>query len=327
MALSQTTFIRRIVSVAVVVVASAAVATAAIVLVTSPGWFPSDAGTYRAAAERLNAGHFLYRLVPGDRPMSLRPPYITVPLLSPPPIAVLWRPLALLGDASLYLWWAGCVAAIITALVLLARRRPVETGVGMFLLVVPLGLALGWSNVDGYFLLALLGAWLGARSGQDLAAGAIVATMVAIKLTPAPLVLWLFAIGRYRAAGASAAFLLLWLAISIVGAGLPAHLEYVDVIRHTLGPGSTDLSLAGLGRAVGLAPDLLGLLAPLWWFICGVAILVLRHRPGPAFAAAILMQVFGSPVIQPYTLILLLALIAPLAWPWQTARSNSRAST
>src|SRR5450759_3186631 len=106
-------------------------------MMISPGWFPTDAGTYRAAAERLNAGHFLYRLIPGDRPMALHPPWVTVPLLSPPPIAVLWRPLALLGDASLYLWWIGCVAATVLALVLLARRRPIETGVGMLVLVVP----------------------------------------------------------------------------------------------------------------------------------------------------------------------------------------------
>ncbi len=310
---------RRIATATIVVIAFASVATTAIVMVISPGWFPTDAGTYRAAAERLNDGHFLYRLLPGDRPMALHPPYVTVPFLSPPPIAVLWRPLALLGDASLYLWWIGCVAAILLALVLLARRRPLATGTAILLLTLPLGLALGWSNVDGYFLLALIGTWLAARSGKDLAAGVLVASMVAIKLTPAPLVLWLLAIGWYRAFAAVVGSGIVWLAVSVVGAGLPAHLEYLDVIRNTLGPGTTDLSLAGMGRAIGLPADLAGLLPPAWWLICAVAMVLLRHRPGPAFAAGILMQVLGSPVVQPYTLILLLALIAPLAWPWRTS--------
>jgi Glycosyltransferase family 87 len=315
--------VKRHAEVTLVVIAFAAVATTAITMVTSPGWFPSDAGTYRAAAERLNDGHFLYRLLPGDRPMALRPPYVTVPLLSPPPIAVLWRPLALLGDASLYLWWIGCVGAILASLVLLARRRPLETGAATLLLTVPLGLALGWSNVDGYFLLALLGTWLAAQSRNDVAAGALVATMIAIKLTPAPLVLWLLAIGRYRAFAAVVGFGIAWLTVSVASAGLPAHFEYLDVVRNTLGPGATDLSLAGLGRAAGLPAGIAGLLPVSWWVLCGVAIAVLRHRPGPAFAAAVLMQVLGSPVVQPYTFILLLALIAPRAWPWRTPQVRS----
>jgi Glycosyltransferase family 87 len=319
--------LQRIASATIIIVAFAAVATAAITMVTAPGWFPNDANTYRAAGERLNDGHFLYRLLPGDRVMTVHPPFITVPLLSPPPIAVLWRPIALLGDASLYLWWIGCVVATLLALVLLGRRRPITTGVGMLVLVIPLGLALGWSNVDGYFLLGLVATWLAARSGRDLAAGGIVATMVAIKLTPAPLVLWLLVIGRYRAFAAAVGFGIAWLAVSVVGAGLPAHSEYLDVIRNTLGPGTTDLSLAGMGRAIGLPVAVAGYLPIAWWMLCGLAIALLRRRPGPAFGAAILMEVLGSPVVQPYTFILLLAIIAPLAWPWRTAGANSRTSS
>ena len=115
-----------------------------------------------------------------------------------------------------------------------------------------MGLTLGWSNVDGYFLLALLGTWLAARSGKNVAAGALVATIIAIKLTPAPLALWLLAIGRYRAFAAVVDLGIAWLAVSVAGAGLTAHFEYLDVVRNTLGPGTTDLSLAGLGRAAGL---------------------------------------------------------------------------
>ena len=71
-----------------------------------------DSWNYLAAGERLNAGHPLYALVPGDRPVPIVPPYWTVPLLSPPLIAVIWRPLALLGEPAMTLWWIGGAASI-----------------------------------------------------------------------------------------------------------------------------------------------------------------------------------------------------------------------
>ena len=58
---------------------------------------PGDAFTYLSAGERLNAGHLLYALSPGDRPVGLHPPFWTVPLVSPPPIAVVFRLFAVFG--------------------------------------------------------------------------------------------------------------------------------------------------------------------------------------------------------------------------------------
>ena len=311
--------LRRVGLAALVAAALGLVISGMLLMLTTPGWFPTDANTYRAAAERLNDGHLLYGLLPGDRPMALNPPYVTVPLLSPPPIAVAWRPLALLGDPALYLWWAGCALSIFGALALLARRRPLAAGIAIFVLFLPLTFALGWSNVDGYILLAMLGIWLAARDGRNALAGLLVASLVAIKLTPLPLALWLLVIGRYRAFAAAVAAGLAWLAVSIAGAGFDAHVEYLSVIRNTLGPGTTDMSLAGLGRALGLAPAAAGLLPFAWWMGCGIAMVVLRRRPGDAWKAAVLMQVLGSPVVQPYTLILLLPALAPGAWPWPVA--------
>jgi hypothetical protein len=57
------------------------------------GFVPGDAVVYLAAGERLNAGHLLYALSPGDRIVALKPPYWTVPTLSPPFMGVLFRPL------------------------------------------------------------------------------------------------------------------------------------------------------------------------------------------------------------------------------------------
>ena len=66
------------------------------------GW---DTRTYLAAGERLNAGHALYALGPGDRWIWINPPYWTVPILYPPPIAVMWRPLAILpNEWSIGIW-------------------------------------------------------------------------------------------------------------------------------------------------------------------------------------------------------------------------------
>ena len=69
------------------------------------GFIPGDSFTYLAAGERLNAGHFLYALLPGDRPVDMHPPLWTVPFLSPPPMGVLMRPFALMpGDTGAYAW-------------------------------------------------------------------------------------------------------------------------------------------------------------------------------------------------------------------------------
>ena len=101
----------------------------------APAVSGSDAWNYLAAGERLNAGHLLYALSPGDRPIAVLPPYWTVPLLAPPPIAVVWRPLAVLGDPAMTLWaGAGLLATLVTASVKVsengAGERTISVGRG-----------------------------------------------------------------------------------------------------------------------------------------------------------------------------------------------------
>ena len=55
----------------------------------TPEAIGTDSSTYFAAGLRLNEGNPLYTLTPGDRPVPLDPPYWSIPLMSPPPIAVL----------------------------------------------------------------------------------------------------------------------------------------------------------------------------------------------------------------------------------------------
>src|SRR5258708_7149291 len=66
-----------------------------------------DATTYLAGGERLNAGHDLYKLAPGDRPVLIDTQFFTSPLVSPPLIGVVWRPLAAI-PFGWQLWIAAC---------------------------------------------------------------------------------------------------------------------------------------------------------------------------------------------------------------------------
>lgn len=289
---------------------------AILVELMSPGMFAPDANTYRAAGERLNAGHLLYALLPGDRPIEANPPYWTVPLLSPPPIAVLWRPLVLLpGDLSIYAWWAAMTLAMAGALILLVRRAPLATSIATVLVALPLALAVKYANVNGVLLLIAILAWLAVRERRDAAAGLLVASMVALKLTPLPLALWLVVIGRYRAAAWAVTGLIALGAVSLLGAGIDAHLTYLDVARRTLEAGAGGINFVAIGRSLGVPASIAAAFPWAWWILCAAAMVWWRHSPGRAFWTAILAFVLGSPVVHTDTLILLLALVAPVAWP------------
>lgn len=315
---------RRLIQFAFVAIALGLLAAAVLALLLTPGWYPNDGTTYLAAGERLNDGHELYRLLPGDRPMAAKPPYITVPLLSPPPIAVVWRPLAAFpGEPAVIVWWLGAALAIIAVLAALACRRPVITAVFVVVLLIPLTFAIGWGNVDGYLLAGLVGVWLLARSERGLAAGLIVAVMVAVKLTPLTLVVWLVVAGiRQGFLGFSIGIVAAAL-VSVAGAGLGSHLEYLDVIRHTSTAGASELSIVGIASALGAAPEMARVLLYAFWVACAAGMVALRHRRGAAYGVAIIWLVFGTPVLQPYTPALLLALLAPLAWPWGAGAATS----
>ncbi len=68
-----------------------------------------DALTYLAAGERLNDSHLLYAWTSGDRPVFMMERFIA-PLISPPPIAAIWRPLAAV-PFGLPIWVGACWVA------------------------------------------------------------------------------------------------------------------------------------------------------------------------------------------------------------------------
>lgn len=279
------------------------------------GFIPGDAFTYLAAGERLNAGHALYVLSPGDRPVDIKPPYWTVPLLSPPPIAVLFRLFAVFGDAGAYIWWAICIAVVVATCVALLRRQPTLIGLAMLVLAIPLVYEIGVGNLNALVLGALTLAWYLMAHRRDHASGAAIALATALKVTPGILAWWLITQRRWGALRGFIVAGIACLAVSVAGAGLGAHFEYLSIVGRTSANGTSELSLAGLGRAVGLSASVASVL-PTIALLSGIALVaLLRQRPSAAWAVAVTTMVLGSPVVNVNWFTLLLAALAPLAWP------------
>lgn len=280
------------------------------------GYRAADGYTYLAAGERLNAGHALYALAPGDRPVDLRPPFWTVPLLSPPPVAVFWRPLAALPDElGLQIWWLGCASVITITLAAMLRARPILMSAALLVFLIPLVFEVPTGNVNGLLLGMVVAVWLLARAGRDRAAGGLVAVAAAVKLTPVILLAWFVIQRRWSAVGAFVAIGLFIGVASLAGAGVQAHIDYLAVIGQTGSVGTSQFSVAGLLRVAGVAPeisrwapvvvDLVGL-GLMWWG---------RGRPGFGYVVAVFTMVWGSPVMNFDWLTLMLAALAPGIWP------------
>ncbi|HET9520375.1 MAG TPA: glycosyltransferase family 87 protein [Candidatus Limnocylindrales bacterium] len=288
------------------------------------GFIPGDSFTYLAAGERLNDGHSLYALSAGDRPVALNPPFWTVPLLSPPPMAVLMRPFALLpGDGGAYAWWAVCLVAIGGTIVALVHRRPIATAAAVIVLSIPLAYEIGVGNLNGVVLALLVSGWFLFARGREVASGIAFAAATALKVTPGIMMWWLVTQRRWSGVKGFLAASLVVAVVSVLGAGLSAHLEYPGIILQTSAVGSSDLSSAGIARFFGLPADV-SAAVPIVLLASGfAAIWAARGRPGLAYAIAVVTMLAGSPVVNVNWFALLLAVIAPLAWPLATAEDAS----
>jgi hypothetical protein len=293
------------------VVVMIAAITAMIVLMSA--FAPTDADVYWLAGERLNAGHYLYSLQPGDTVVAANPPYWMVPLLSPPLLGVLWRPFAALGHMGILVGWMLTAVAFLAALAAVARRAPAPTLLVVGALAVPVAWQLMLGNVNGILALALVALWRWRdRPGR---AGVLVAFMVAVKVTPIVLAWWLVTTGRWRATAWFLGVSVALLGIAAAGAGLGAIPDYLDVMRVTSTVGSSDLSLAGLLRGIGIAA---GAAAFAPWAVVAVglgAIWFCRARPRVTFAISVCVLVFGSPVVQLYWYALPIVILISLPDP------------
>jgi alpha-1,2-mannosyltransferase len=244
----------------------------------------SDAWNYLAAGERLNAGHPLYAISPGDRPIVMLPPYWTVPLLAPPPIAVVWRPLALLGDPAMTIWAvAGLAATVVTSAWLLARGGLVVAAI-VAVLSPALALQSLSGNVNGLLFGGLVIAWL-ARSRPAIV-GSLLAAAIAIKLTPALLVIWLVAARRWRALAMVVAALIVIGVVSLLGAGVGAHFDWLASV-----PRSQPVPTA-LASVVGLPSSIV--IAALAVVVIAVA---LRGDERLTFSVAVVCAALASPAL------------------------------
>lgn len=285
------------------------------------GFGPADALTYLAAGDRLNLGHPLYVVSPDDTYiLGNKPPYWTVPLLSPPFIAVVWRPLdALPFGPAVALWWAGAIVSIGIAIVALVRERPGAAGAAILVLSIPLAFQIPTGNVNGYLLLAAVATWWFARQGKDVNAGIVVGVATALKLTPGILLIWLITQRRWGAVRAGLVTLAACAVISLLGAGWDSHLAYLGVVFDTNAIGTSVLSIAGALRTLGLPPEV-ARFGP--WLVVGLGVIVMAvawRRPQVTFVVAVAVMVFGSPVVNLDWLSLLIAALAPLAWPMRQA--------
>ncbi len=279
---------------------------------------PGDGVTYLAAGERLAHGGDLYALAAGDRLVSIEPPYWDVPLLYPPLIAVLWAPIsAAPAGLGLYAWQVVCAAAVVGVIVSISRRAPIATGLATAFLALPITYGLVVGNVDALLLAVFVGAWLAARSGHPTLAGVALGVIGVLKVTPLAVVVWIVAIAPRRGGAGVAIGVAAALTIGVVAAGIDAHLQFIGIALRTVSDGTSALSLAGAARALGVSSEVARLIPPAFAALGLVCVVLLRQRPGISFALAILVVVFGSPVVNLVTPMLLLAALAPVAWPWR----------
>jgi hypothetical protein len=277
-----------------------------------PTHIGTDTSNYYAAGLRLDAGHALYAQGPDDRPVPIEPPYFTVPLLSPPFIAAVWRVLALLpGTPVMYAWWLGGVVLLSATVVWMAIHGSALRNLVILLLAPWLALTAWSGNVNCYLAPMLVGAWFASERGHGASSGALVAIATAIKVTPIVYLAWILARRDRPGTVGFVAAGLGCLVFSLLGAGIGAHLDYLTVIRDTGTVGVTPLSMPGILISSGLPAGLAALAIPAYAVLGVLAVVQLRHRSGPAFAAATLASVFAAPSLGYHSLPLLLPAVAP----------------
>jgi Glycosyltransferase family 87 len=280
-----------------------------------------DAWNYLAAGERLNAGHPLYVVGPGDRPVTLVPPYWSVPLLSPPPIAVAWRPLALLGDPAMVVWGVGCLLATLAGLAVLVLRSELRTAAIVAVLAAPLAIQGLSGNVNAVLFPLLLVAW-SART-RPWVVGLIVAAAISIKLTPVLLLLWLISARRWRAVMATAAALAAIGVIALLGSSPDAFLDWLRLVPATTAPAPGSLA-ASLGVRPAVVLIALGLA------VAAVA-LATRRDERWTFAAAVVATTLASPALYLGHVGLAAAALAPWLRTWpaivRARRPNGESSS
>ncbi len=260
----------------------------------------ADATTYLAAGERLNAGSQLYALGPGDRPVLILPGISAAPLLSPPPIAVIWQPIAAM-PFGFALWVVAVWMAVLGTTFYLVYRTGLRGAIVATVLAPAIGEQLAAANVAAFFPVLLVIAW---RYRDHPIAGVIVALMTSLKLAPATLLGWMVGTRRWRGLLATAATAIAILVVCLLAIGIQPFADYIGVAR-TAGPSTSSVSgLTGVPWASAAT------------LVAGTLFASsLGRRPRWSFVAAIIFAVAGSPALYLSGFVTLLGTLAPFADP------------
>ena len=271
-----------------------------------------DTWNYLAAGERLNAGHSIYKLTAGDRPIQFDPGS-TVALTSPPPVAVLWRPLALLPDwLAMWGWWTVSAAAMLATAMWVVLKGRWQAVLLVFVLSTAIGECAVSGNLDSFLAPAMVLSWWSVNAGRPRVAGLLTAVGAVLKIGPGALLLWLLVRREVSGVVAFVIGAVALGAISLVGAGLQQHLDFLSVARGSTDAAGWGASVPGLLGQLHTPAQVLELSIPAVW-ILGVALMwILRDRPAAVFSIAVVLAVWGTPVVHLTAVGLLLAIAAPL---------------
>jgi Glycosyltransferase family 87 len=289
-----------------------------------PATWIRDTSNYYAAGERLNAGHSLYAYSPGDRHVLELLFGLPSPYLYPPLIGVLWRPVAafLPFEPVIIVWWAAGMVTFLGMVAWLLWKGGRVSALGILLLLVPIVWTAWTGNVSTFIAVAIVGAWFLLRRGHDWIAGALIGFTTVVKLSPAFLGWYLLVQRRWNAVWATVVTAALSLGISIAGAGLGPHFEFLGVSSAAARGGGIPASLVGILTTLGASRDLMPLVAPIVSVIGIVVIFLLRDRPRAAWAAAVATGVLASPIFNLTNVTVLIACFVPFdRWLDQPGRS------
>jgi hypothetical protein len=259
----------------------------------SAGRLLPDGFTYYAAALRLNVGHLLYRISPGDLPIHLHPPYWSVPLLSPPFMAVIWRPLAVLPyDTAAWIW----LGLLTVAMAWAAYQIFVPSPLAVAAAAPGLGYLLGSGNIHGFMFAALVTLWL--WRGRTWPA-ALLGIVTAAKIMPVVFVPWLLSERHRRPIIAFVVAALVCGLIGIVGAGFAATRQYPHIML-TSAPQAVSLSYLTKIRWLSPVLTVVGMIATLLLrgrrsYQMAVITMVLFNASGIGFAGGSVIVLLALP--------------------------------
>jgi hypothetical protein len=214
-------------------------------------------------------------------------------------------------DLAVTAWTLVGLLVLLGSCLWLVWRAGVATSVGVLILSIPLGLTAWTGNLQTFLTPALCFTWIWHVSGRPGRVGAVVGVGTVLKLAPAPLFVWLLVTRQSRAGTAATVFAVGAALISLAGAGLTAHLDYLRVASDVSRLGGTALSAGGIATAVGIPADLRAFAAPLMLVLGSLGTIAVRRRPDRAFSLAIVTGLMGLTVVNLTNVTMLLAAFVP----------------